>query len=279
MTAHTLGPAQAREAWDAIADGFDRCATPHTMAFGAKALSRVELRPGVRVLDVASGSGGLSIPAARTGADVLALDISPAMIERLRARAREEALTTLHADVRDCQTLAFGDGVFDVAVSMNGVSLFPDILGGLREMVRVTRPGGQVLVVVFGPLSRAEFIALPLVAMQAIVPGCVPRPGGPPMPPFRLSDPATLQRTLEDAGSSSVHVDTVPWTVTVDSVDDLLDLLLASNPIARQLTAGLTDEQFRRVRQLLDGMLRERSAGAPGGAVLTSEMHVGQGTA
>jgi ubiquinone/menaquinone biosynthesis C-methylase UbiE len=112
------------------------------MAFGEQALSRVELGPGVRVLDVASGSGGLSIPAARAGAEVIVLDIAPTMIERLRDRARAQSLTTVQAEVGDCQALALDDDVFDVAVSMNGVSLFPDILGGLREMVRVTRPGG-----------------------------------------------------------------------------------------------------------------------------------------
>lgn len=278
MTTDTLGPAQAREAWDAIANDFDRRATPHTLAFAERALSRVELGRGVRVLDVASGSGGLSVPAARRGADVLALDISPTMVDLLRARARVQGLSTLQAEVADCQTLAFDDGVFDVVVSMNGVSLFPDIPGGLREMVRVTRRGGQVLVVVFGPLPQAEFIALPLAAMQATAPGAAPPPGGPPMPPFRLSDPAVLQRSLQDAGLSGIRVDTVAWTMAVDSAEHLLELLLASNPIARQLTARLSDEQLRQVRQVLDGMLRERSGGAPG-AVLTCQMHVGTGTA
>jgi SAM-dependent methyltransferase len=199
------------------------------------------------------------------------------MIERLRNRARAEALSRLQAEVGECQALALDDDVFDVAVSMNGVSLFPDILGGLREMVRVTRPGGQVLVVVFGPLSRAEFIALPLGAMGTTVPGSVPPPGGPPMPPFRLSETAALQRILQEAGASDVGVDTVPWSMTFESVDSLLDLLLTSNPIARQLTSGLTDEQFRSVRQVLDGMLRGRSGGAPG-AVLSTEMHIGTAT-
>jgi hypothetical protein len=97
------------------------------------------------------------------------------------------------------------------------------------------------------------------------------------MPPFLLSDPATVQRILQEAGASDVRVDTVPWSMTVESVDHLLDLLLASNPIARQRTSGLTDEQFRSVRQVLDGMLRERSGGAPG-AVLSTEMHIGTGT-
>ncbi|MPZ87755.1 MAG: methyltransferase domain-containing protein [Nitriliruptorales bacterium] len=277
MTTQAPTPSQVRDAWDAIADGFDRYATPQTMAFGEQVLSRLELGPGVRVLDVAAGTGGLSIPAARTGADVVAVDISPAMIEHLAARGRTEGLTGLEARVGDGEALDFDDATFDVAVSMNGVSLFPDIPGGLRELVRVTRPGGQVLVVTFGPMHKAEFIAFFLGAMQATVPGSVPPPTGPPMPPFRLADPTTLRRTLQEASLRDVRVETTTWETGFDSVDHLLDTVLTSNPIAGQLTAGLTHEQFGQVRQVLDGMLRERSGGDPG-AVLSCEMRIGQGT-
>lgn len=278
MTTQAPGTAQIRDAWEAIADGFDRYATPHTIALGERVLSRLELGPGVRVLDVGAGSGGLAIPAARTGADVVAVDISPTMIERLVARARSEALTTLRAQVGDGEALEFGDAAFDVAVSLNGVSLFPDLACGLRELVRVTRPGGHVLIVTIGPLQRAEFIAFCLGALQATVPGSVPPPTGPPMPPFRLADPSALQRALQDAGLVDVRIDTVDWAMAFDSADHLLEMLLNSNPIARQLTANVTQEQFGQVRQVLDGMLRERSGGAPG-AVLHAEMRIGWGTA
>lgn len=264
-----------RDAWDAISDGFDRHATPLTMQFGDRALSRLEVGPGVRVLDVAAGTGALTIPAARRGADVVAVDIAPTMIERLEQRCRTEGLT-VDARVGDGGALDLDDDSFDVAVSMNGVSLFPDLDGGLRELVRVTRPGGQVLIVTFGPLPQVEFIAFCLGAIRATLADDVPPLPDPP-PPFRLADPTTFRTTLSQVGLRDVRVDTATWDTPFESADHLLDMVLTSNPIAGQLTSGMSDDQFAQVRHVVDGMLRERSGGRPG-ALLHAEMRIGQGT-
>lgn len=267
--------AATRDAWDTVADGFDRHATPLTMQFGDHALSRTDVGPGVRVLDVAAGSGALTIPAARRGADVVAVDIAPTMIERLQARCRAEGLT-VDARVGDGVSLDLDDDSFDVAVSMNGVSLFPDLEGGLRELVRVTRPGGRVLIVTFGPLPKVEFIAFFLGAIRTTLGDDVPPLPDPP-PPFRLADTATLRTTLAQAGLQDVRVDTATWDMPFESADHLLDMVLASNPIAGRLTAGMSDDQLAQVRHVVDGMLRERSGGSPG-ALLHAEMRIGQGT-
>ena len=68
------------EAWDQIAPGYDRTNTPTQMWLGQEGLRRAELRSGMRFLDVAAGSGALSIPAARLGAQVLAVDQSAPML-------------------------------------------------------------------------------------------------------------------------------------------------------------------------------------------------------
>ena len=77
------------EAWDAIAAGYDRYVAPQEVDLANEALRLAGLEPGERFLDVAAGTGGLSLPAARLGAEVLATDWSPAMIERFEARVRE----------------------------------------------------------------------------------------------------------------------------------------------------------------------------------------------
>ena len=88
----TLQLEKAREAWDDIAAGYDQFVAPTEIWLANEALQRAGLRSGERFLDVAAGPGGLSLPAARLGAKVVATDWSPAMIERLEARAREEGL-------------------------------------------------------------------------------------------------------------------------------------------------------------------------------------------
>jgi 2-polyprenyl-3-methyl-5-hydroxy-6-metoxy-1,4-benzoquinol methylase len=84
---------ETRVAWDNIAAGYDELITPTNFDLGAEALRRAGLRPGMRLLDVAAGSGAVSLSAARLGANVTAVDISPVMIERLKARAGEEVST------------------------------------------------------------------------------------------------------------------------------------------------------------------------------------------
>lgn len=268
---------QIRNSWDAIATRFDEFVTPESVVFGEEALRRADLRPGMRFLDVAAGTGALSIPAARQGAQVVATDIAPAMVERLNARAQADGLSNLKGVIMDGEALDLDDDTFDVAASQNGVSLFPDLEAGLSEMVRVTRPGGRVLIVAFGSLPKAEFITFFMGAMQAAIPGFTPLPMDPPPLPFQLADPAAFRRKLVDAGLVDVEVETVTWDMPFESATHFWDLFTSSNPIGAQLTANLTDEQAAAVRQVLDGMLRERSGGEPG-AVLRTETNIGLGT-
>ncbi len=171
---------QIRDAWDTIAAGYDEFTTPKNMLLAEEALRRVGLRPGMRFLDVAAGSGALSIPAARFGAQVLATDIAPAMVERLNARARAEGLSNLEARLMDGHALELEDDTFDISGSQFGVMLFPDLPRGLSELAHVTKPGGHVLMVAFGPPTNAEFLTFFMGAMQAVVPDFTGLPTDPP---------------------------------------------------------------------------------------------------
>ena len=98
---------------------------------------------GSRVLDVAAGTGNVSVAASQRGARVLACDISPAMIEAGRARTRADKL---HVEWRECdaQSLPLPDRAFDAALSAFGVMFAPDPDRAAGELLRVVRPGGTV---------------------------------------------------------------------------------------------------------------------------------------
>lgn len=268
---------EIQDAWTEIAPGYDEHVTPSNMAIAEGALQRVGLRPGMRMLDVAAGSGALSIPAARAGAEVLATDLSPVMVERLEARAREEGLSNLEARVMDGHALDLEDDTFDLAGSQFGVMLFPDLPRGLGELARVTRPGGHVLLVTMGPPNEIEFLGFFLEAVSSAVPGFTGLPMDPPPLPFQVADPEKLRGALADAGLTDVHVETANHRLEFRSGPEMWAWVTSSNPIGAGLVADLSEEQTDAARQALDEKLTERSGGA-GTAVLNNSVNVGIGT-
>jgi ubiquinone/menaquinone biosynthesis C-methylase UbiE len=265
------------EAWDAIAEGYERYVAPQEVDLANEALRLVGLEPGERFLDVAAGTGGLSLPAARRGAHVVATDWSPAMIERFEARVREERLRNAEGRVMDCHALDLANDSFHVTGSQFGVMLVPDQPRALREMVRVTKPGGRVLVIAYGPPAELEFLHFFISALKAVAPDFPGLPDDPPPLEFQVSEPDVLRRRLTDAGLKDVHVERTAERPEFESGQEMWDWVLHGNPIPGMLVADLSEDQQTRLRQVLDGMLRER-AGANGRAVLTNAVNVGIGT-
>jgi SAM-dependent methyltransferase len=208
---------------------------------------------------------------------VVATDIAPTMVERLKARAVEEGLSNLDGHVMDGEALEFEDDSFDVSASLNGVSLFPNIERGLRDLVRVTKSGGRVVIAAFGAPTKAEFIGFFVRALQAAVPGSAGLPMEPPPLPFQVADPNVMRRRLGEAGLTEVEVETTTWPMEFRSATHLWNMFTSSNPIGASLVADLTPEQKADVMQVLDGMLGARSRGGRT-AVLQSEVNIGTGS-
>lgn len=268
---------QIRGAWDAIAAGYDEHVTPTHERLANEALDRLEIGPGTRFLDVAAGSGALGRAAAQRGAEVLGIDISPGMIEKLNDGARRSGLANLAGRVMDGHDLDLAADTFDAAGSMFGVMLFPDLPRGLREMARVTKPGGKVLVVTFGPPRHVEFLGFFLGAVKRVVPDFAGLPTDPPPLPFQVSDPDVLRSRMIEAGLADVSMATTTETLKFASAEDLWTWLSSSNPIGAKLTGDLPPDTAASVREVLGAMLRER-AGGSGPARLTNPINIAVGT-
>jgi ubiquinone/menaquinone biosynthesis C-methylase UbiE len=268
---------QTREAWNEIAPGYAKFVTDPGIDSADDGLRRAGLRPGMRLLDVAAGTGALSIAAARLGAYVLAADLSPEMLAQLTARAQDEGLSTIETRVMDGHALELEDDTFDMSASQFGVMLFPDLPRGLREMARVTKPGGQVLMIVYVDPSEIDFVRFFMGAMQAVMPGFTGLPSDPPPLPFQVSDPEVLRRRMTEAGLKEVRIEPGSEKLKIRSGDHLWDWVTNSNPIARMLIADLTQGQRSGVRKSLDDMVRERSGGS-GLAALINPVNIGIGT-
>jgi ubiquinone/menaquinone biosynthesis C-methylase UbiE len=269
--------AAPREAWDAIAEGYDRHVAPQEAALADEALRLAGLRAGERFLDVAAGTGGLALPAARAGAKVLAVDWSPAMIEQFEARVRVEGLANAEGRVMDCRALDLPDDTFDVTGSQFGVMLVPDQPRALREMVRVTKPGGRVFVTVYGAPAELEFLQCFISAVTAVAPHFPGLPDDPAPLEFQASDPAVLRRRLTEAGLTSVRIERTAERPAFRTGKELWDWVVHGNPIPGMLVADLGEEQQAKLRQVLDGMIRERTNTSEP-AMLTNVVHIGVGT-
>lgn len=273
----TIDLKQTKLAWDHIAEGYDNHITPsHDENFTKKLLKFAGLKRGMNFLDIAAGTGALTIPAARIGARVTAVDISPNMIRLLKERANNEGLTKLAGYVMDGHALDLPDNSFDITGSQFGVMLFPDLPKGLKEMVRVTRPGGTVLVIAFSTLDRVDFINFFLTALQIVVPDFQGLPQDPPPLPFQVSDPKIFHKRMEDAGLQDIQIISEVEKFEYKSGIELWNSVMNSNPIALQVTAGLTEKQKNQVQQTLEDMVREQ-AGGNGVAILKAELNVAVG--
>jgi SAM-dependent methyltransferase len=106
--------------------------------------------PGDRVLDVAAGTGNAAIPAAQTGASVVASDLCPELLERGRALASEQGVE-LEWREADAHALPFGDNEFDVVMSCIGVMFAPFHQQAADELVRVAKPRGRIGLISWTP--------------------------------------------------------------------------------------------------------------------------------
>ncbi|HYV98364.1 MAG TPA: class I SAM-dependent methyltransferase [Gemmatimonadaceae bacterium] len=113
---------------------------------GEEIVARLGLNRDVRVLDLGCGDGTTAIPAARTGALVLGVDISRPLVEAGNKRAAELRLPNLKFEHGDATNLAaLPDGAFDVVLSIFGAMFAPKPFDVAKEMVRVTRPRGRII--------------------------------------------------------------------------------------------------------------------------------------
>jgi SAM-dependent methyltransferase len=121
-------------------------------AGGREFIVRLQLKPGTRVLDVACGSGNLSIPAARAGAIVTGVDIAPNLLTTARARAQSKGVY-IQFNEGDAEALPYPDASFDEIVTMFGAMFAPQPHLVVKEMARVCRPGGRVSMANWTPTS------------------------------------------------------------------------------------------------------------------------------
>lgn len=166
--------AKHRAMW-ALGD-YPAVATDVIPALGPVAVEATGIGPGDHVLDVAAGSGNASIPAAQTGASVVASDLTPELLDTGRQLAAAAGVD-LAWEVGDAEALPYGDASFDAVISVVGAMFAPFHQATADELVRVCRPGGRIGLINWTP---AGFIGQMFATMKPYAPP--PPPGAQPPP-------------------------------------------------------------------------------------------------
>lgn len=160
--------------------------------FGA-ALDAARVTPGTRLLDAGCGTGLCALLASLRGAQVFALDASPGLLAIARERLPD-------ADVRegDLEALPYPDASFDAVVAVNSIFYTADMAVAMRELVRVVRSGGRVVVTAWGPPERCELLVALMRHLGPLMPP--PPPNAPHGGPGALAQPGALAGVLAAAG-------------------------------------------------------------------------------
>ena len=188
-----------RDTW--MAGDFGQIAK--TVAGGAEAFAhRLNIPAGDRVLDVACGTGNLTIPLARQGCNVTGVDIAPNLLIQARERAAIEDVTASF-DEGDAEALPYADAYFDAVVTMFGAMFAPRPELVASELARVLRPGGLLAMANWNP---ASFSGLMFKLSAIHVP-----PSQGIAPPILWGDEATVRQRLSshctDIKTELIHID------------------------------------------------------------------------
>ena len=162
------------------------------LPLGPRLVEGSGIGPGMRVLDVAAGTGNAAIPAAAQGATVTASDLTPELFEAGRARAEAEGVELEWAQA-DAEDLPFEDASFDAVISSIGVMFAPHHQAAADELVRVCRPGGTIGLLSWTPEGM-------LGALFGMMKPFMPPPPPGAQPPPLWGGEEHLQRALRRPG-------------------------------------------------------------------------------
>jgi SAM-dependent methyltransferase len=207
-------------------------------------LAAAGLQPGETVLELACGAGRVGLQAAglvQPGGTVLCSDFSEQMVAAVEARIANLRIENARTRVLDAQSLNLDSESFDVVLCRFGYMLMPDPQRAIAESLRVLRPGGRLVLAVWGSGDANPWLSSILEAVMSQLGAPPPEPGTPG--PFALGDPERLQQLLPAADFADVRLAEIETEQAYDSLEAWWEQILAvGGPLAAVLAALSTEE-------------------------------------
>jgi enediyne biosynthesis protein CalE5 len=229
----------AAPGWKRMFVGLDRAA----QHVSDRLVELARIKPGDRVLDVATGSGEPGITAARkVGANgsVVATDMSPAMLNLARERAEALGIRNIKFVETGAEALAVDEGPFAAVVCRWGLMFVPDLDLAARRIFELLAPAGGFATAVWGPAERVPMISLGEDATRQLAKLPPPPPGAPH--PLKLADTRPLERALASAGFKSITTEPIIVSFEWESAAEFTEQRRAMSAPFRALLANLTPE-------------------------------------
>jgi SAM-dependent methyltransferase len=244
----------SKEQWSDAASSWARAAEEEETGASREAtvwmLEAADLQPGERVLELACGAGRVGLQAAgRVGPEgaVLCTDFSEAMVGAVAERVERLGVSNVSTRILDAEHIDLdSQEPFDAVLCRFGYMLMADPLQALRESGRVLRPGGRLVLAVWGPAEGNPWLSIILGAVMSHLNAPPPQPGAPG--PFSLGDHDRLKTLVEQAGVVDADVAEVEAKQHYDSLAAWWEEILeVSGPLATMLNA-LPEEDRTKIR-------------------------------
>jgi ubiquinone/menaquinone biosynthesis C-methylase UbiE len=246
-----------RQSWDSVADSWQKWWK--TIEIGAQKVSKrlielAEIKPGSRVLDIATGIGEPAITVANQvgdsggGGHVLAIDISSRMLSIAKQRAISLGLqNVIEFKQGDAETIDLPTSTFDAVLCRWGMTLFLDFDTGLSNIYRSLVDGGRFAAAVWSSADKVPVLAITVNTVMKETNS--PPPLSPKVPgPFSLSDENMLKNSFIKSGFRGVSVERVNVTFEFDSAETYTSFIQET---AASLHTLLTNETQERRKEIL----------------------------
>lgn len=217
-----------RYGWDKAVGAYDDSWKAQLEPAQTRMLELADLRPGERVLDIACGTGLVTVRAARSvepDGEVVGTDISDEMVKAAREVTAREQITHVRYERGEAEKIAFDDGSFDAVLCGLGMMYVPSPVGALTEFRRVLRSDGRASIAVWGKRDRCGWAEIfPIVDARVRSEVCPAF--------FQLGTGETVRHVMETAGFRDVTVDRLSTVLRYGSDDEALAAAFAGGPVA-----------------------------------------------
>lgn len=197
-----------REFYESNAEGWDVWAASvaeQSESFNNPLIEAAGIAEGMKILDLASGAGEPALSVARLvgpAGHVTASDLSPAMLAIAETRAKESGLANMDFKISEIDEMVFDDDAFDAVICRFGIMYSPEPKRALAEARRVTRSGGRVAFMVWGPIESNTILWTVIETGNRLTSHFE---GDEAVHPFCYAEPGVLARIFKSAGLTDVH--------------------------------------------------------------------------